>query len=121
MKNLKIRKLNSEEINFISILIKKSTKENLKIIDLEKLYVSELEDGGMGSLRFLSNINNENRTMKSELIECFFNDLDGVKVSATINIDNYGELFELDIWKVNFNKLIRLPKDEDSIKYGSEI
>jgi hypothetical protein len=32
-----------------------------------------------------------------------------VALSITINADQHGSLFEMDIWKVDFTPLIRLP------------
>ena len=35
--------------------------------------------------------------------------IDGVEVIASLNVDVDGVLFELDIWKTNFEKLVKLP------------
>jgi hypothetical protein len=39
-------------------------------------------------------------------------DSDNVEVLITLTIDQDGRLFELDIWKVNFDKLIEFPTPE---------
>ncbi|WP_420885213.1 DUF6984 family protein, partial [Candidatus Symbiothrix dinenymphae] len=36
-------------------------------------------------------------------------DEDGVDVIASLNIDDTGDLYELDIWKTDFSPLIKLP------------
>ena len=38
-----------------------------------------------------------------------FTDVDGIEVIASLNVDSDGNLFELDIWKTDFGKLIELP------------
>ncbi len=38
-----------------------------------------------------------------------FTDVDGVEVIASLNVDSDGNLLELDIWKTDFGKLIKLP------------
>ncbi|EIE01321.1 hypothetical protein LEP1GSC185_3526 [Leptospira licerasiae serovar Varillal str. VAR 010] len=39
-----------------------------------------------------------------------FYDEDGTEVSATLNIDQYGDLYELDLWKVDFSRLKKIPE-----------
>jgi len=69
--------------------------------------VEPMMDGGMGSLRFISN--RAGRRFGVGLGEVQFTDSDGVLVSATVNTDQFGDLFELDIWKVDFSPLHRIP------------
>ena len=38
-----------------------------------------------------------------------FLDSDGVPISVTLNIDDDGLLYELDIWKVDFSPIIKYP------------
>ena len=40
-----------------------------------------------------------------------FNDVDGVIVIASLYVDNENDLFELDIWKTNYEPLKKLPYD----------
>ncbi|WP_421750901.1 DUF6984 family protein [Croceimicrobium sp.] len=37
-------------------------------------------------------------------------DADGVEVIATLYLDKDGSLFELDLWKTNFEPLLILPE-----------
>ena len=67
----------------------------------------------MGSLRLFP----EGRaTQKSifgkQVSEYQFADSDGTQVIASLYVDQNGELFELDIWKTDFGKLICIPELE---------
>ncbi|WP_425326470.1 DUF6984 family protein [Sphingomonas oligophenolica] len=65
-----------------------------------------MEDGGMGSLSFVSS--KLHRSMGQIASKCFFSDADGVSVEASLLLDKEGDLFELDMWKVDFAPLIRI-------------
>jgi hypothetical protein len=52
----------------------------------------------MGSLRFSGA---ERRRYGSTLAEVEFKDADGTPVSVALMLDEAGDLFELDIWKVD--------------------
>jgi len=79
--------------------------------------VEPMADGGMGSLRFYgSNVSQSNRRMSEAIVQGEFNDRDGMLVSFTINLDNNGNLFELDLWRVDFEPLQRLPSQSDEIR-----
>jgi hypothetical protein len=65
----------------------------------------------MGSLYLLPQGKEiEGRTFGKQISDLQFKDLDGVEVIASLNTDNEGKLFELDIWKTNFSKLLSLPE-----------
>jgi hypothetical protein len=68
-----------------------------------------MEDGGMGSLYIVSERERSERKLGRALAEITFSDIDGVDVLVTLNIDQFGEIFELDIWKTDFSKTIKLP------------
>lgn len=82
---------------------------------LDKVLVSPMEDGKMGSLRFITLPSSKFSMQGSELV---FVDSDGVEVIASLNIDNNGMPFELDIWKTNFNPLIEIPEYFENPKQG---
>ncbi|EKP14956.1 hypothetical protein LEP1GSC133_1141 [Leptospira borgpetersenii serovar Pomona str. 200901868] len=68
----------------------------------------------MGSIRFIYDPNEEtNRQFGRKWKEVQFYDEDGILVLASILLDNKGLAFELEIWKTDFNPLIRSPKKED--------
>ena len=79
---------------------------------LPSLMVTEMNDGGMGSLRFISGFTMGARFGKA-IAEAHYTDSDGIPVSITINVDKHGDLFELDVWKVDYSPLKRWPKPED--------
>ena len=104
-----MRKPTENEINLICFLIKQSTIE-LKDEYLSNLLVTELNDGKMGGLLLYPNgIINKNRIFGKRIAEYQFKDIDGVDVIVSLNVDSNGLLFELDIWKTNFEELIQLP------------
>ncbi len=103
------RKLASKELKLIALLILKSGY-SFPNDWYQKLVVRQMNDGEMGSLYLFPEGNSiENRSFGEQISEYQFKDADGVDVIASLNIDTNGELFELDIWKTNFEKLIQLP------------
>jgi hypothetical protein len=101
------RPIRQEEIELVSHLLQQ-TKDKSRAVSIPTL-VSDLLDGGMGSIRF---VNEGERIFGTELIEARYHDQDGVEVSISINLDNNQDLFELDFWKVDFSRLIQYPKPE---------
>ena len=71
--------------------------------------VTDLDDGGMGSLEFVTD---RKRAFGRELIVRKYIDVDNVDVWISINLDDQDELFELDVWKVNFERLLKFPTPE---------
>ncbi|PJZ75674.1 DUF6984 family protein [Leptospira neocaledonica] len=102
------RQINSAEERLLVFLLKKSNLSKYVDLDASKLKVQEMDDGGMGSLFFLAN--NEGRRMNKSIASLSFYDIDGIEVSVTLNIDQYGDLYELDLWKVDFSKLKKIPE-----------
>ena len=66
----------------------------------------------MCSLRFRT-ADNRQRRFGKKIAEAEFTDENGTPVSAVENVDENGELFELDIWKVDFSPLKRYPRPEE--------
>ena len=94
-----------EEILIISFL---ATKANYSHNNWEKgLKVVEMNDGGMGSLLLMpvGQVNTK-RLFKAQISDVIFKDLDGIDVIVSLNIDQDDFLYELDVWKVNYDKLI---------------
>jgi len=67
--------------------------------------VEEMNDGAMGSLRF---VRSADRRFGKCVGEAEFDDEDGMLDSVALNVDQRGELFELDLWKVDFSPLKRI-------------
>jgi hypothetical protein len=53
------------------------------------------------------------RLMDKVVAELQFDDADAVQVLASLHTDANGELFELELWKTDFNPLIRIPSRID--------
>ena len=71
------------------------------------LLVRPMDDGAMGSLYlFPQGQVVEGRVFGEQVSDFQFTDTDGIEVLASLNVDNEGNLFELDIWKTDFGKLI---------------
>jgi len=78
--------------------------------------VEECDDGGMGSLAFEP----LGRRLGGTVSECQFTDADGVLVCAALNVDDSGFPLELDLWKVDFEPLLRWPEKAQLVRWSSE-
>ena len=76
-------------------------------VDLSSLEVRPMADQGMGSLSIAPF--EAGRKLGSSPAECHFYGADGVPVSAVLNLDQQGRLFEVDIWRVDFSPTGRWP------------
>jgi hypothetical protein len=78
---------------------------------LDGYRVREMLDGGMGSLRFVSN--GDRRGGKFSVAELWYIDSDGILISFALNLDDRGEPWEMDAWKVNGSPLQQPPLASD--------
>lgn len=74
--------------------------------------VRDMYDGGMGSIQFVQ-VDHEKRMFGALLAEAEYIDVDGVIANIGINADILCEVFEIDIWKVDFSALERYPQPHD--------
>jgi len=82
--------------------------EQAKIeVDLTPIKLEAMNDGEMGSHKFKTN--NLDSKFGREVSSCSFIDIDGIVVSVTLNLDQYGDLYELDLFKGDCSKLQRWP------------
>jgi hypothetical protein len=103
------RKPTKEEEALIDFLIKKSLR-NFSSNWKAKITVQPMNDGGMGSLVICTKDKKEQeRRFGEQISEYCFTDQDGIDVIVSLNVDNNGNLFELDIWKTDFTPLIKFP------------
>ena len=103
------RKPLPQEENLLELLVKKALI-SLPLNWKESLLVCSMNDGKMGSLYLFPNgIVNTERLLGEQVSEYQFIDADGIEVIASLNLDDTGELFELDIWKTDFSPLINFP------------
>jgi hypothetical protein len=106
------RKLRKEEADLIAAMVRNYPKAKELLSSLSERLVEDMKDGRMRSLRFRDADNREPRFGK-KIAEAEFTDDDGTLVSAVVNLDESGQLFELDIWKVDFSPLQRYPRPEE--------
>lgn len=100
-----IRKINENEMYLLKKLVSMAQEVVVSEKEYNDLRVESLDDGGMGSIRFCSIDNNLKRVFGKRVAELSFTDSDGVEVIASLNLDNNGNIFEIDIWKTDFSKL----------------
>ena len=109
---MECRDFTVEETCVISFLLRAAKKDEGFISNFfAETQCSNIDDGGMGSLRFvpLGNASSSVRKFGSEISSCHFTDEDGILVSVALYVDSSGCPFELDVWKVDFSPLIRIP------------
>jgi hypothetical protein len=103
------RKPTKQEIRLLELLVKKSSvvlPEHWK----NNLLVQQMNDGDMGSLYLFPNGKiMQGRVFGKQVSEFQFEDIDGVEVIVSLNLDENGDLFELDMWKIDFSKPIKYP------------
>jgi hypothetical protein len=75
-----------------------------------EMVVESMNDGGMGSLHLGTALGGASSTNVHQIgAECRFKDQDGTDVIASLYVDVDGTPVELDVWKVTFEPLIRVP------------
>lgn len=99
MELIKKRHLTKQEESILEELISKSNI-NLSFNWKEDLLVSDLDDGGMGSLSlYPPGVAGKKRKFGSLVSDCQFKDTGGVTVVASLYLDREGDMYELDMWK----------------------
>lgn len=96
------RPLRLDEIALVRALLHGVHTAEAIETELTASRVVDMQDGGMRSIRF---IGNEPQSFGRVLAEAQYSDSDGVLVSIALNADKHGQLFELDVWKVDFSRL----------------
>lgn len=79
--------------------------------DLGSLEVEPMNDGGMGSLAFAPL--DQSRKLGRKAADCHFFDADGAVVSVALYLDQSDQLFEVDVWRVDFNPVKKWPEYDD--------
>jgi hypothetical protein len=105
-----LRKLTTAEEGFLEFMIGQA---NIRVPSdwKETMMVSPMDDAGMGSLMLFPRGDvKPNRSFGRTALEFQFKDKDRIDVLASLNLDQNNELFELDIWKMNFDPLIQFPE-----------
>jgi len=99
------RVLSFDEKTLVHQLLELSGLDCLPSGWLDSARVVEMDDGGMGSLRFISSGGSAEAV--EQVAEISFSDVDGVLVSVALNVNGQGVPAELDVWKTNFQPLVK--------------
>ena len=105
------RRLRADECELVTTMLRGKAGPEL-ISNIEHALVEDMEDGGMGSIRFVSRKSGP-RGFGNAIAEAEYTDDYGVLVSIAVNSDDRGELYEVDFWKVDFSPLRRYPNATD--------
>jgi len=111
-----LRSPTQQEEDIITAMITSKPGGDLLLDQLAGLLVEKMDDGHMGSLLLVpvsSRICNRRYGQTFGTYE--YRDADDVLVSMTLNLDEHGQLLELDSWKVDFSPLLRLPNPADIV------
>jgi hypothetical protein len=103
------RPLRDEEQRLLTALLKNRADFPTFKEQIANGKVSDMPDGGMGSVKFVSP---DARVLGVTLVEAEYLDVDGVLVSIAVNADDDGRLYEMDFWKTNFSALKQYPRPE---------
>lgn len=106
------RHLLDEEKSLVVAMARGLSIENSVLSAVHDARVEQMNDGGMGSLRFV-HPSPASVPGFEQVREATYVDGDGVPVSIVLNVDRDGRLFELDIWKADNSPLRNFPKPED--------
>ncbi|WP_441295447.1 DUF6984 family protein [Massilia oculi] len=101
-----LRPLRNEEASLLRALLRHVTDSEQLLRQLEQAQVLDMDDGGMGSLKFAGD---ESRSLGDCLMKVEYQDRDGVVVSIALNADTGGRLYELDMWRVDFAPIKEYP------------
>jgi hypothetical protein len=104
---MKRRLLTLPELSLIIFMLRGKPSADTLLGKLMTTEVEDIEDGGMGSLRFVSE--KPDRRLGEKVAGTHFLDEDGVPVLVSLYLDLQGELYELDSWKTDYSPLKRIP------------
>lgn len=107
------RPLTSAEHAIVAKMIRRAPQAGNHVAQLRNAQVRDMPDGGMGSIQFRSRSSPEGRVGHRQIAEAAFTDTDGTPVSVTLDIDDRGELYELDFFKADGSPLIGYPDVAD--------
>lgn len=108
-----IRNANANELAMLRRLIEPAAWEPSLEDWEERLKVQSMEDGGMGSFRiFPDGTASSQRIFGKEISSFSFLDDDGIEVVVSLNLDQKGDLFEVDVWKVDYSQVKRSPLEK---------
>ncbi|WP_139921644.1 hypothetical protein [Hymenobacter sp. DG01] len=101
------RPLHLPELGLLIYLLRGAPEAEHLLAALHTVQVTEASAGATSSLRFFSAT--PNRRLGQQLATTQFLDADGVPVLVSLYLDQAGELYELDCWKVDDTPVKRIP------------
>jgi hypothetical protein len=105
-----LRRPTEDENALLDLMIARAEAFTPSAVDRAGLSVETMDDGGMGSLRlFPPGTRGEPRVFGRRVSEWAFEDLDGVEVTVALVVDATERFYELELWKSDFGRLLRLP------------
>ena len=105
------RRLRKNERDLIVAMLGGKPSHAGLISSLKADTVEDMQDGGMGGIRFCSD--DRGQLPLTGIAEAEYTDDDGVLVSIVLNTDVKGAIYEVDFWKVDFSPLRRYPSPSD--------
>jgi hypothetical protein len=110
-----IRLLRNEELAVVARLLQSRAELNSKYLEKAcALRGYEMDDGGMGSLRF-ENLSHSKRVFGGRIADARYWDDDGVEVLISLIVDQNGDLYELEFAKTDFSALVSFPVPEELV------
>ncbi|MCC2546252.1 hypothetical protein LJY25_07330 [Hymenobacter sp. BT175] len=101
------RLLKLPELGLLIYLLRGTPDADRLLARLYTTEVADLSEEGSGSLRFIGP--RANRRLGEKVAGTRYLDDDGVPVLVALYLDQEGELYELDCWKVDETPLRRIP------------
>jgi hypothetical protein len=113
-KKLRVRHITTQIRQMVEILIKNSQSENKEYKFSDEIFY--FEDGKMGSFGFVYE-SNEYIGSGKHISDIEFYDIDGILCVATMFAYDNNFVDSVDIWKVDFSPLIKIPTNENDFLY----
>lgn len=103
-----VRSLRPQERALLTAMLK-DKPHGARILDrLDAYKVVDMEDDGTGSVRVIPSTDTK-QLYAGAIATAEFADVDGVPLLVSVHMDESGELFEIDIWKVDYSPLKKYP------------
>ena len=111
------RNLTPAELAYLELFIDASDQGRQFLHGLANARVHTMNDEGMGSIRFVGLGDRRGTPLEARV---GFTDRDGTPVMTTLFIDQNGDLYELDVWKVDWSPLQAFPTSRDDLVLALE-
>ncbi|MDQ2795429.1 MAG: hypothetical protein M3Y12_15685 [Bacteroidota bacterium] len=102
------RTLTAKEHFLVTLLLTDTSYADRLLPCLSEQRVTEMDDGGMGSVQFYPPGLKAEHRFGDDVAEVWLKDEDGMPVLVTLLVDQHGQLYELDVWKVDFSPTVNL-------------